>query len=400
MLKRLVAIVLYALTALILIVSSGCANQPKVQSEFPPVVFVHGEGATAAYWQDMVWRFESNGWPRANLIALQQPYPLAREVDSKEQAGRSSDAEQLAFLREQVDKVLTQTGATQVMLIGQGRGAFAIRNYILNAGGDQTVSHAVLAGVDAPWTGKSDKLTLSDYDSKALKGVKTLVIPKADQRDGAFTPADFEASYRLVTGKTPPSPTIWPQYELVLDGMVTGLGVQSGDRAKPDSDFANNLPVPKAKVEVYAIQRDTGLRLGEAVHKKDVGADGRWGPFRAEQGVAYEFVVKAPGYAVTHIYRSPFVRGSNLVHLRAGRIADADLPAFSITELKRPSGRLDTTVRYITFDGQSPPPAKITLTSPQNRSIEAILHTDTIERVVGRLWLAKESHVVRLEFTQ
>jgi hypothetical protein len=204
----------------------------------------------------------------------------------------------------------------------------------------------------------------------------------------------------LVTDKTPPSATIWPQYELVLDGMVTGMGVQSGDRASPDTDFANNLAVPKASVEVFALQRYTGLRLGAAVYQKDVGADGRWGPFRAEQGVAYEFVVKAPGYAVTHIYRSPFARGSNLVHLRAGRIADADLPAFSITELQRHSGRLDTTVRYITFDGQSPPPAKITLTSLQNRPIEAILHTDNIERVVGRIWPAKESHVVRLELTQ
>jgi len=92
MLKRLVALISYALTALLLIVVSGCAYQPKVQAVLPPVVFVHGEGASAAYWQDMLWRFESNGWSRARLFALQQPYPLAREVDGKEQPGRSSDA--------------------------------------------------------------------------------------------------------------------------------------------------------------------------------------------------------------------------------------------------------------------------------------------------------------------
>ncbi|MBK9444519.1 MAG: twin-arginine translocation pathway signal [Comamonadaceae bacterium] len=400
MLKRLVALISYALTALLLIVVSGCAYQPKVQAVLPPVVFVHGEGASAAYWQDMVWRFESNGWSRARLFALQQPYPLAREVDGKEQPGRSSDAELLTFLRDAVDKVLTQTDAKQVMLVGQGRGALAIRNYILNAGGDQTVSHAVLAGVDAPWTGKNNKLTLVDFESKALKGVKTLVIARADQRDGAFTTADFEASYRLITDKAPPSPTIWPQYELVLDGQVTGMGVQSGDRASPDNEFANNLPVPKAVVEVFEVQRGTGLRLGAAVYQKAVGADGRWGPFTAQQGSAYEFVVRAPGYAVTHIYRSPFLRGSALVHLRASRISDADLPAFSITELQRHSGRLDTAVRHITFDGQSPPPAKVTLTRLQYRAIEAEIHTDRIERVSGRTWPAKESHVARLELTQ
>lgn len=400
MLKRLLVLVSYALAAILLIASGGCALQPKALPSLPPVVFVHGEGGSAAAWQEMLWRFESNGWPREHLFALQQPYPLARDVDTQAQPGRSSDADQLAFLKEQVDQALTRTGAKQVVLVGQGRGAFAIRNYILNGGGEQTVSHAVLAGPDASWTGKNNTLALTDYDSKALKGIKTLVIARADQRDGAFTADHFAAIYRLITDTTPPSPRVWPQVDLVLDGLVTGLGVRSQDRASPGHDFVNNLVLPKAQVEVYAVHRGMGGRLGPAVYEQTVGADGRWGPFQAQQGVAYEFVVRAPGYAVTHIYRSPFVRGSHVVHLQASRIADEDLRAFSITELLRHSGRLDTTVRHITFDGQSPPPPKITLTRPQNRAIEAEIHTDSIERVVGQIWSAKESHVVRLELTQ
>ncbi len=54
-------------------------------------------------------------------------------------------------------------------------------------------------------------------------------------------------------------------------------------------------------------------------------------------------------------------------------------------------------MRHITFDGQSPSPAKVTLTRLQNRTIEAEIHTDRIERVGGRTWPAKESHVARLE---
>ena len=400
MLKRLVARIFIAFVAILLVALTGCAYGPTVKTDVPPVVFVHGEGDSAAYWQDMVWRFESNGWPRNRLFALQQPHPRAQDTDAKEQPGHSSDAGQLAFLKAEVDRVVTQTGAAQVVLIGQGRGAFAIRNFILNGGGDQAVSHAVLAGPDAPWTGKTNKLTLDDYDSKALKGVKSLVIARADQRDGAFTAEQFADSYRFVTDKAPTSLTVWPQVELMLDGVVTGMGVQSSDRASADNDFANNLPVPKARVEVYAVQRDTGLRLGPAVYEKAVGDDGRWGPFRAEQGAFYEFVLRAPGYAVTHIYRSPFSRGSNGVNLRASRIADEDLPAFSIIELQRPSGRIDNTVRYVTFDGQSPPPRKITLTRLQDRAIAAEIHTDSVERVVGRTWPAKESHVVRLELGQ
>jgi len=193
--------------------------------------------------------------------------------------------------------------------------------------------------------------------------------------------------------------------------MVTGMGVRSNDSASASasSNFTNNLPVPKALVEVYAVHSQTGLRLGTPVHTKAVGTDGRWGPFRAVPGVSYEFVVSAPGYAKTHIYRSPFPRSSNVVNLKADRIADADLSAFSIIQLVRPRGYLDPTTHHIQFDAQSPPPgvavarvagidsSKINLSTPQDRAISAEFHSDAIERITGRTWAAKENHVVRLE---
>jgi triacylglycerol lipase len=410
--NRVFSLVLIAFAIFFLMAKPGFAYGPSLRKDAVPVVFVHGEGDSANYWQDMVWRFESNGWPRHLLFALQQPYPLAREPDAEMQPGRSSDAEHLEFLKEQVNQVLATTGAKQVILFGHGRGSYAIRNYLLNAGGDQTVSHAVLSWPDGPWPGARGKLTLSDYDSAALKGVKTLLFSRVEQLDGAFSVAQFEESFRFITGQTPKSPAIWPQFELVLNGLVTGMGFAPGERASPGSHFYNNLPVPKATVEVYAVELGTGLRIGSAVYKKAVGADGRWGPFLAEQGTAYEFVVKAPSYAVTHIYRSPFSRGSNLVHLKAGRIADADLPAFSIVEMRRTRGFLHPGLNHLAFDGQTPPPgvpvtfmatvntSKITLNKWQNRAIAAEIHTDTIDRVVGRTWPAKESHVVVLELTQ
>ncbi len=361
------------------------------------MVFVHGEDDTAAYWQDLVWRFESNGWSRERLVALQQPNPQARDDDAKEQAGRSSDAEHLAFVKAQVERVLAQTGAKQVVLVGSGRGAFAVRNYIINGGGDQTVSHAIFARPDDAAKGARGKLTLADYDGAVLKGVKSLVIPRAELRDGAFSPVAFVASYTFITGQEPTSLTIWPQVEQVLEGTVLG---------------ANDQAVAKGQVEIFAVQQNTGLRLGAAVYDQRVGADGHWGPFWAKQGESYEFVVRTPGYAVTHIYRSPFVRGSSLLQLNAERIADADLPAFSIIRLVRPRGLLDPTVTYLAFDGQSPPPgvpvatvsrvasSKITLNKLQNRAVAAEIHTDVVERVVGRTWPAKESHVVRLELSQ
>ena len=75
------------------------------------------------------------------------PYPLARDDDAKEQPGRSSTAEHMAYLAAEVKRVLAATGATKVVLVGISRGGYAIRNFIANGGGAAMVSHAVLGGV-------------------------------------------------------------------------------------------------------------------------------------------------------------------------------------------------------------------------------------------------------------
>ena len=468
MLRRLFLATSAAVALALAMALSACAYGPTIRSDAPPIVFVHGNGDSAALWQTTIWRFESNGWPRERLFALQQPYPLARDVDSKEQAGRSSTAEHMAFLKAEVDKVLAQTGAKQVVLMGNSRGGYAIRNYIQNGGGDKTVSHAILGGTpnhgvcaipgcleggefsgtgaflkalnapknaagdevsgpvkwltirsdnndkysqpDGEWIGAKGKPTGVGYDNPALKGAQNIIIPRLDHRETSFSPEAFEAAYRFITGQAPASLKIWPEQSIVLDGIVTGMGLRPNDNTS--GNFSNNLPLPKAVVEVYAVHIETGLRVGAPVHTKAVGADGRWGPFQAVAGVPYEFVVHAPGYATTHIYRSAFPRSSAVLHLKPERIADADLPAFSIIQLVRPRGYLDPTTHHISFDGQSPPPgiavapvagiasSKIKLNKLEDRAIAAEFHTDFVERVVGRTWPAKENNVVVLEITQ
>ena len=142
MMQRRRFFVLTASTGLLL---DGCASAFK-PDEYAPIVFVHGNGDTAALWQTTLWRFESNGWPRERLHAIDLPYPLARDDDAKPQPGRTSTAEHMAYLKSEVEKVLQATGASQVVLIGNSRGGNAIRNYIQNGGGDQRVSHAILGG--------------------------------------------------------------------------------------------------------------------------------------------------------------------------------------------------------------------------------------------------------------
>ena len=77
-------------------VLAACAQGPSLQ-HFQPIVFVHGNGDSASIWQTTIWRFESNGWPRDRLHAIDMPYPLARTDDAVPEAGRTSTAEQMAI---------------------------------------------------------------------------------------------------------------------------------------------------------------------------------------------------------------------------------------------------------------------------------------------------------------
>ena len=440
---------------------AGCASVPLPQ-EFPPIVFVHGNGDSAALWQTTIWRFESNGWPRERLHAINVPYPLARDDDAKPQPGRTSTAEHMAYLKSEVEEVLRATGARQVVLMGNSRGANAIRNYIQNGGGDRAVGHAVLGGgtnhgvqaikgyneasefsgtgpfmtaLNAPknaagdevagpvrwltirsdnndkyaqpdglWIGAKGKPTNLTYAAPELRGATSVVIPRADHRETAFSPAAFEASYRFITGHAPRIIAIAAEQQPALSGKLTGLGLSSID---PQSgNFTNNLPLPGAQLDVYAVDPATGERRGPAAYRKTIGADGLWGPFAAQADTRYEFVISAPGYATTHIYRSPFPRSSAIVNLRAERVADADRDAKALVTMTRPRGYFDPGRDRMSFDGKNPPPgavpgagvssSKLKLPDVQARPVVAEFNG---EKVVGRSWPAADNHLAILELT-
>ena len=116
--RRAVGLALLALLA-------ACAAPSQDATRHPPIVFVHGNGDTAALWMTTLWRFESNGWPRERLHAIDLPYPLARDEDDKPQEGRSSSSEHARFLAAEVERVRAATHADKVVLMANSRGATA-----------------------------------------------------------------------------------------------------------------------------------------------------------------------------------------------------------------------------------------------------------------------------------
>jgi pimeloyl-ACP methyl ester carboxylesterase len=431
---------------------SGNTMPSSSPADLPPIVFVHGNGDTAALWQTTVWRFESNGWPAGRLYAVDMPQPLARDDDTKPQAGRGSAAESMAYVKATVDRVLATTGARQVVLVGNSRGGYAIRNYIQNGGGAATVSHAVLGGTpnhgvwaikgfrelnefsgtgpfltalnapknaagdevtgpvrwltlrsdrndkfaqpDGLWIGTRGTPTNVTYEGPALKGATNRVLNGADHRETSFSPAAFAATYQFITGVAPAQADIVPQAlpVIVLDGKINS---------------AENLPLPGTRVQVFAVDPATGSRKGDAVHSKTVGADGFWGPFAAAPGTAYEFVVEAPGYAITHIYRSPFPRGTALLHMRPERLADADREAKSVVVFTRPRGYFDAQRDAMTLDGQTALPgvppqgagvsaARLRLARDEQRPVTGRFNAESL---TGQTWPVAGNHVTVLELT-
>ena len=93
-----------------------------------PIMFVHGNGDSAALWHTTLWRFESNGVDRSLLLAIDFISPAVRGDDTKPQENRSSATDQAKELGAKVAEVQAKTGQKQVILVGSSRGGNAIRN--------------------------------------------------------------------------------------------------------------------------------------------------------------------------------------------------------------------------------------------------------------------------------
>jgi pimeloyl-ACP methyl ester carboxylesterase len=414
----------------------------------PPVVFVHGNGDSSALWINNIWRFEANGYRRNFLHAIDFRYPSARREDDKLQPNRSSTEDQLKELAAFVAEVRKETRRRKVALIASSRGGNAVRNYLKNGGGADSVSHAILCGTpnkgivavetilpgsefnatsaflkglnsgeddriagvelmtirsdkldkfaqpDGRFVGAPGKPTGVGPDAMELRGAKNVVLEGLDHREVAFHKLAFAQQYEFIAGKQPNTLFIAQEPNPILNGRVTGLdGVYT------------NLPVAGAEVEIYEVDAKTGERRGGTpAHRKATGADGWWGPFTARADAFYEFVLRVAGQPVTHTYRSPFLRSTEVVHLRPGVFEKGEAEAGAAVVMTRPRGYFGHGRDKFTLDGKVPPGindgvpgisvGRLTF-DPGARTVVAVLNNETIP---ARTWPARDNHIVYAEF--
>jgi hypothetical protein len=393
---------------------------------------------------------ESNGVSRDRMFAINFTDPSARADDAVPEPNKSSTEDQRRELGEAVKELKRRTGAARVALVGNSRGGYPIRNYIRNGGGGD-VSHAVLCGVpnhgvydwaDNPGSeyngrgaflrglneGESevtpgtsfltlrsdnmDKYAQPDgrilgqpgtptgvsFDGPALKGATNLVIGAVDHRETAYHPRAFREIFKFIAGREPDRIEITPETDVKLSGLVTGT----------PGGVATNRPVAGASVEIYRVSPDTGERIGGALHTSPTAADGRWGPAKVDPSWYLEMVLASAGSVTTHLYRSPFPRSSDIVHLRAARpLGPADAGAGSIVLMSRPRGYFGLPRDVVVFDGKEPTDVKPgvptdSLTTLRLSAAEAGRPVSALfnrERIVARAWPASENRIAIVELT-
>ncbi len=375
------------------------------------------------------------------------------------QPGRTSTAEQRDALAAEVRRVLAATGAAKVVLVGNSRGGNAIRSFIASGGAPMvsaavlggTPNHGVfsdagrspnaefngagpfLAGLNAPqgpngnevpdgvrfltirsdrndkyaqpdgvWIGRRGTPTNVTFEGPALKGATNVAIGGIDHRETSFSRQSFAETWRFLTGAEPATLEVVAESPVVLDGIVSGLGLDNRQ-----GSFATNLPLAGARVEVHVVDGATGERTGAVPYAKTIGRDGHWGPFTTTPTAHLEFVVLADGYATTHIYRSPFPRSSKVVSLRPDRLATADRGALAVVVLTRPRGYFGLPRNRISLDGTSPPvgiPVGVAgVSAARLRVTDATMRTVVGEfdgeRIAGLAWPAADNQLVVLELT-
>ena len=416
-----------------------------------PILFVHGNGDHSALWMTTLWRFESNGWPRERLRALDFTNPLARDDDAVAQPLRSSSEEAWYELASEVAALRQRTGAARVALVGNSRGGYPIRNHVQLHGGGAEVSHAVTCGTpnngiydwdpgrnrefnarsdllrrlnggesqvvpgtafltlrsdsndlyaqpDGRYAGRPGVPTGVGHDSPELRGATNLVLPGVDHRETAYSARAFREMFRFIAGREPERLDVVPEERPVLNGRVTGTpgGVQT------------NRPVAGAMVEVYRLQPNSGERMGGPIHAKVTGEDGQWGPLTVGPNWLLEFVVAAPDHPITHSYRNPFLRSSDVVNLRpAAPPAAADRGAGAVIRFNRPRGYFGIPRDVVLLDGKEPtdlprgvaagatavarlPPSEI------GRPVQGVFNE---ERIVARGWPLSEGRITVAELS-
>jgi hypothetical protein len=301
--------------------SDGAARSGK----YRPIVFVHGGAGSADQFEAQALRFASNGFPAEYITGYE--YDSTMSLNTEADVTEGIDAV--------IDKVLAETGAEQVDLLGHSMGTTQSHNY-LNSSPERAakVAHyvnidgmtsdqppggvptlAILAGLSSYTTNEeTGEIThVSDDERDKIGGAENVMFHGITHVQAATCVDSFIAIYKFFSdGKEPATTEVLPEKsnDIELAGRVVY--------------FAYNDSPQNFTLEMYEVNGDTGMRLNDTpIYTTAISGNGEFGKISAKAGVTYEFVTYDEtnvDETTQHFYYQPFIRSDYLVRLKTSKL--------------------------------------------------------------------------------
>lgn len=181
------------------------ASSPGVLPDLKhdPILFVHGYGGSGANWETMKQRFLADGWQDFELYAYNYSFV-------------TSNATTAAEIRDQVDDIISRTGATRVDIIAHSMGSVSSRYYMKNLGGSAKVDAWVsLAGPNHGTDAVENENCGFTPCREIVPGSAFLLALNAGDETPGLS--------RYATWRSPCDTTINPDESVILSGATNTL---------------------------------------------------------------------------------------------------------------------------------------------------------------------------------
>jgi len=284
--------------------------EPACDSSLRPIVLVHGFLAAGDTWSKQAQRFEANGVCATHLIAF--------DWNTLVQDGAE------AALDRVIDRALTDTGATQVELVGHSAGGGLGYRYLADPARAAKVAHYVhvassAAPLDGVGPGPAGPADARVPTLQIRSTADTIVTAGADIPGATNVTLTAEDHYEVATS-VPAFEAMWHHFHGIDPETTDARAAPRPALAGKALTLGENTPVPGWTVDVWTVVDATGRRAGVAPDASfTVAADGAWGPFEATAGARYELHLRGPAASdrPVHYYVESPITHDRLLYLRA-----------------------------------------------------------------------------------
>jgi pimeloyl-ACP methyl ester carboxylesterase len=307
----------------------GCkvlVNDKDCDKTKRPIVFVHGTVANGDSFEYPAKVLASNGYCPEWIRAVEYHSLIGSVSDAgtgSADGGADAGSAAASFVLDRaetyrrasldidrvIDELRAETGFDKVDLAGHSQGSGHGASYA-GMHPDKIAHYVHLAGaVLTQDPGDVPTLCLSSIGDRPVScGTTANVTFQDPELDHSAVSSSNEAALEI--------------YKFLNDGaeaevkeVACGRPIVIEGRAPT---FADNLFLPGAKVEIFELGESPRER-GAPAASFTLTEDGKFGPFEATPGVAYEFTLTPPAgdktRRISHVYMPPFTRSDRLLRL-------------------------------------------------------------------------------------